>query len=64
LRPNITSKKVSNNAKAVTVRQACEISNLGVTTIYKLIGDGRLESVMLDGRRLINRESLHKLIGC
>jgi excisionase family DNA binding protein len=48
----------------VTVAQACELSNLGVTSIYKFIGDGRLESVLVDGRRLIKYASLQRLLGC
>jgi excisionase family DNA binding protein len=48
----------------VTVKQACEISNLGNTKIYELIRDGRLKAVKVDGRTLIIYASIEALLGC
>jgi excisionase family DNA binding protein len=48
---------------AVTVRQACEASNLGPTTIWKLIGTGALATVRIGRRRLVLYASLKALLG-
>jgi hypothetical protein len=45
-----------------TVRAALETSGLGRTKLYELMDDGRLESVKIDGRRLIVWASLEKLL--
>lgn len=46
----------------VTVKDAQKLSGLGATTIWKLIGDGRLQAVRVDRRTLITLESLRKLL--
>lgn len=48
---------------AVSVAVAKELSGLGNTKIYELIGNGRLKSSMVDGKRLINFASLKSLVG-
>lgn len=48
---------------AYSIREACETSSLGKTTIYALIGQGRLEAVRIGGRTVIPAESLQALIG-
>ena len=47
---------------SITVRQARDISGLGNSTIWKLIGEGRLETVSIGRRRLIVYDSLEKLL--
>lgn len=47
---------------AYSIRDACEASSLGRTTIYALIGAGRLQAVRIGGRTVIPAESLHALI--
>jgi excisionase family DNA binding protein len=51
--------------KSIWVRpkEACEIAGVGLTTLYKLIGQGRVESKRVEGYRirLIRRSSLENL---
>jgi excisionase family DNA binding protein len=46
----------------VTIPKGREISGLGNTTIWKLIGDGTLQTVRVGRRRLIVYESLRRLL--
>jgi excisionase family DNA binding protein len=48
---------------AVSPQEATRLLSLGMTTIYKLINEGRLESTVIGGRRLILYTSLKKLAG-
>jgi hypothetical protein len=50
------------NAITCTVNTARSVSGLGRTKIYELMHDGRLQSVTVDGRRLIVWASLEKLL--
>jgi excisionase family DNA binding protein len=47
---------------AVTINEASRISGLGRSKIYQLIADGRLDSVVVDRRRLIRMYSLRLLL--
>lgn len=47
---------------AYSIREACEASSLGRTTIYALIGQGRLQAVRVRGRTVIPADSLTALI--
>jgi excisionase family DNA binding protein len=47
---------------AYSIREACEASSLGKTTLYALIGAGKLQSVRIGGRTVIPAESLNALI--
>jgi len=47
---------------AVTLATARQISGLGYTTIWKLIGNGTLATVRVGRRRLIAYESLRRLL--
>lgn len=47
---------------AYSIREACEASSLGRTTIYALIGQGRLQAVRVGGRTVIPADSLTALI--
>lgn len=46
---------------SVTVKHACKITGLSHTTIYKLIGLGKLRSVKIGRRTLITYASLQGL---
>ena len=47
---------------AVTVNSACELTGLGRTTIYKLIGTGQLDSVSIGRKRLVLSASIDRLL--
>ena len=47
---------------AYSIREACEASSLGRTTIYALIGAGKLQAVRIGGRTVVPVESLRELI--
>ena len=47
---------------AYSIREACEASSLGKTTIYSLIAAGRLKAVRVGSRRIIPADSLRALI--
>lgn len=46
----------------VPVKTACEISGLGVTSIYELMNAGKLQSTTIGRRRLIIYSSLEALL--
>ena len=46
-----------------TVAEACEVTGLGRTKIYELIGDGRVTTTTVGRRRLIIVQSLLALVG-
>ncbi len=46
----------------VTVATARKISGLGNTTIWKMIGDGTLQSITVGRRRLVDYGSLCRLL--
>ena len=50
------------NALAYRINDAVQISGLGRTTLYKLISDNRLRSVVVAGRRLVLAASLRELL--
>lgn len=53
----------SENAKlAYSIREACQVSSLGRTTIYAHIAARRLEARRIGGRTIIPAASLHALI--
>jgi excisionase family DNA binding protein len=45
----------------VTIREACRLLGIGNTSIYGLIGDGRLKTITIGRRRLVVYQSLVKL---
>jgi excisionase family DNA binding protein len=47
---------------AYSIREAMHASSLGKTTIYALIGAGKLQAVHIGGRTVIPAESLNALI--
>ncbi len=47
---------------AYSPRQACDALGIGRTTLYQLIGHGRLKALSLGGRTLIPADSVQKLL--
>ena len=47
---------------AYSIREACEASSLGKTTIYSLIAASRLKAVRVGGRTVIPADSLSALV--
>jgi excisionase family DNA binding protein len=47
---------------AVTIGEACRISGLGVTSIYDLLKEGRLQGHKIGRRRLVSYKSLQDLL--
>ncbi len=47
---------------AYSIREACQASSLGRTSVYAHIASGRLRAVRIGGRTVIPAESLHALI--
>lgn len=45
-----------------SVKEACQASSLGRTTIYSHIAAGRLRAVRVGGRTIIPAEALHALV--
>ena len=56
-------QKPADEPLAYRVNDACRALGLGRTTIYKLIGDGKLRSVTVAGRTLIPASELRRLLG-
>jgi excisionase family DNA binding protein len=47
----------------VTVKRTCRLVGIGPTTVYKLIGLGKLKTVKIGRRRLIRYSSIINLSG-
>jgi excisionase family DNA binding protein len=45
-----------------TIDEACEATGLGRTKLYELIGSGRVETTLVDRRRLVLMRSLLALL--
>jgi excisionase family DNA binding protein len=45
-----------------SIREACQASSLGKTTLYAHIAAGRLRATRVGGRTIIPAEALHALI--
>jgi len=45
-----------------TIAQACEVTGLGRTTLYELIGEGQVSTTTVGRRRLVLVQSLLSLI--
>ena len=56
------SEKLPVAKLAFSIREACEASSLGRTTIYGHIASGRLEAKRIGGRTIIPAASLLRLI--
>lgn len=47
---------------AYSVKEACQATSLGRSTLYSHIADGRLKTRLVGGRRVILADSLQALI--
>jgi excisionase family DNA binding protein len=47
---------------SVSVKRAMEITGLGPTMIYNLIGQGKLAACKVGGKRLIRYDSIEQLV--
>jgi hypothetical protein len=47
---------------AVSIKEATRLVPLGVTSLYELINEGKLQSCLVKGRRMISYTSLKALI--
>ena len=56
------SRKQNPPKIAYSIKEACQASSLGKTTIYHHIAEKRLKVVRVGGRTLIPTESLHAFI--
>lgn len=45
-----------------SIREACQASSLGRSTIYRHIATGRLRAVRVGGRTIIPADALHALV--
>lgn len=45
-----------------TVREACEMTGLGKTKLYELMGNGSLQTTTIGRRRLVKVDSLRQLV--
>lgn len=45
-----------------SIREACQATSLGRTTLYSLINAGRLSVIRVGGRTIVQADSLHALI--
>jgi hypothetical protein len=62
-RPRRVSSYAQEHAPiTVTLVEASRISGLGRSKLYQLLADGRLDSVVVDRRRLIQMHSLRRLL--
>lgn len=50
------------NAESFSIAEAAKIIGIGRSTIYKLIAEGRLETMRLGGRRLVRRTAVQALL--
>jgi excisionase family DNA binding protein len=57
----MSSKILSSSKLGYSIREACEATSLGKTTIYSHIAAGRLRTVRVGGRTIIPSASLHAL---
>lgn len=51
-----------NEALAYSPKDAARVTGLGLTTIYRLVNDGRLERRKVGTRSLITAASLRRLV--
>ena len=47
---------------AISINETAKVLSLGRTTIYAMIGDGRLEAFKLGRRTLVKAESIRRLV--
>lgn len=50
------------NAESFTIADAAKVIGIGKSTIYKLMAEGKLETLRIGGRRLVRREAIQALL--
>ena len=58
----MTTPLTSPPKLAYSIREACQASSLGRTTVYGHIATGRLRAIRIGGRTIIPAQALHALI--
>jgi excisionase family DNA binding protein len=53
---------LSSTKLGYSIREACEATSLGKTTVYNHIAAGRLRTVRIGGRTIIPADSLRALL--
>ena len=61
--PETSARSESRDALAVSIRDAAALVGLGRSTIYRLIGEGQLQTIKIGRRTLIRTASIRKLAG-
>jgi hypothetical protein len=61
-RVSLCSTELGDQRLTVSVKRAREILDIGNTKIWEMIGDGRLKTIKLDGKRLVIYASIRKII--
>ena len=59
---DVATSPHSHKPLSVRIRTGCDLTGLSHTTIWKLIGNGTLETVSVGRRRLIKYSSLERLV--
>lgn len=54
--------KPNSNAESFNIAEAAEIIGISKSTIYKLMAEGKLETLRIGGRRLVRREAIQALL--
>lgn len=47
---------------ATSINEAAKVLGIGRTSVYRLIGEGRLETIKLGRRTLIKAESIRRIV--
>jgi excisionase family DNA binding protein len=63
LTPSHPSRFPFEQRLTCTISEACEVTGLGRTKFYELIGDGRVATMTVGRRRLVIVQSLFALVG-
>lgn len=48
--------------KVISVKEASQISDLSIATLYRFFNQGKIETVKVGGRRLVKTDSLKRLL--
>jgi excisionase family DNA binding protein len=58
----VVQERSHHERLAYGIAEACALTGIGKTTLYKLIGEGALSSCKIGNRRLIRRVDLEGLV--
>ena len=57
--PNLVPREIAHSL-ALSVKEACEFSSLGRTTLYKLMKSGKITAHKCEGRTIILRDEFEQ----